>query len=147
MAACALQYAQPTDDKTAELVISTNAPLAVEFYRDATLCTDMLQVRPPPTIGQTSYRIPADKEFALRFLYYEGGLYSWVACGENIVSFNPEKDQHYVLHYLLEKGVCRWVLTENNGARETAVKVSIRERDPSLTSMGGEGTWCKAKKP
>jgi len=147
MAACALQYAGPGDDQTAELVVSTNAPLVLNFYRNATRCTDRLQVHPPPAIGQTPYRIPANGEFAFRFFYIAGSLYAWTACDENIVSFNPDKGRQYVLHYSLDKGICRWVLTERNGEHESPVKIWKREGDPNLTSMGGEGTWCKARVP
>lgn len=144
LTACALQYAEPTGDQTAELQVSTNAPLAMLFYRDAAQCTDALQVR-QPAVGQTSYRIPADKEFALRFFYIEGGMTAWVSCQENIVSFHPKPGGVYVLHYELNQGVCGWALNERGASQETPVPVSKRERNLNIASMGGEGAWCKAK--
>jgi hypothetical protein len=142
LAACGLQYAEPTDDQTAELSISSNAPLVLNFYRDATRCTDVLQVRQPTT---GPIKIPANREFALRFFYIAGTSQSWIACDENIVSFNPERGGQYVLHYALDHSACRWAITEKSGERETPIHVWKRERDPNLTSMGGEGAWCKAR--
>ncbi len=147
LAACALQYAAPADDNVAELVITADAPVSVLFYRDATLCTDALQVSQPVPGTSTSYKIPANEEFAMRFMYFQGWYQSWSACDEEIVSFYVDKAKKYRLIYSLErdKGQCRWVITESAGGHETPVKVWKRERDPSITSMGGEGTWCKAK--
>jgi len=150
LAACALralQYTEPADGDSAELVILTDAPTSTLFYRDAALCTDALQVRQPVPGTPTSYRIPANREFAMRFMFFEGWYQSWSACDEEIVSFYAEKSKQYRLIYSLnrEAGRCNWVITEKGAERDKPVKVWKRERDPSVTSLGGEGTWCKAK--
>jgi len=149
LAACAvqaLQYAEPTDDQAAELVVSTNDPMALLFYRDAARCTDALQVR-QPAVGSTSYRIQADREFALKFVYSTGNDHLWAACPEQIVSFCPEKATQYRLHYTRDRDTqdCHWMLTESDGGRETPVKAWEREHDPRFTSFAGEGSWCKPK--
>src|ERR1700722_16080976 len=75
LAACAvqaLQYSEPADDQAAEFVVSTDGPMALHFYRDAARCTDELQV-PQPKKGSTSYRIPANRDFAFKYLYSGGG--------------------------------------------------------------------------
>ena len=146
VACTALSYVEPTDDQTAELDFSTKAPLIAMFYRDAARCTDALQTRGAP-VGFTSYKIPANRDFAFYFAYVSGGNPfggSWEACGENILSFHPEKGKRYQLNFWWEQNRCVWALTENLGQDMAKVKFNKRERDPSITSMAGEGTWCKA---
>lgn len=142
LGACALKYVEPVGNDSAQLQIDSNAPLALNFYRDATACTDTLQVPRTPAM---TYRIPGNKEFALRFFYFQGNYISWTACDENIISFNAEAGHYYVLHYSRENGACHWALMENSGGREVPVHSWKRERDPTVTSMGGEGTWCKPR--
>ena len=150
LAACALRYAEPqADQASAELVVLVNTPIVLQFYRDAARCTDALIAEPPPSAGGTSYRIPAGKDFAMRFFYIDGvpvyGAPSWTACKENIVSFHPETAHRYQLRYTVDSGGCRWDVTEAREGQDLPVRVSERERDPTIMSMGGEGTWCKAK--
>jgi hypothetical protein len=149
LAACAidaLKYTAPTDDQAAEFVVSTDGPMALAFYREASRCTDALQV-PQPKVGSTSYRIPADREFAFEFFYYGGPYHLWEACSEQILSFHPEKGKQYRFHYALDRdrGECRWSLTENDDGRETQVQATEREYDPNFTTLAGEGLWCKPK--
>jgi hypothetical protein len=149
LAACAidaLKYTEPADDQAAEFVVSTDGPMALAFYREASHCTDALQV-PQPKSGSTSYRIPADREFAFEFFYYGGPYHLWEACSEQILSFHPEKGKQYRFHYTLDhdRGECRWSLTESDGGRETQVKATEREYDPNFTTLAGEGVWCKPK--
>jgi hypothetical protein len=149
LAACAvqaLQYSEPADDQAAEFVVSTDGPMALHFYRDAARCTDELQV-PQPKKGSTSYRIPANRDFAFKYLYSGGGYPFWAACPEQILSFIPEKGRQYLFRYALDRDGqdCHWTLTRNDGGRETPVKASVREHDANFTSFAGEGLWCKAK--
>jgi hypothetical protein len=149
LAACAvqaLQYSEPVDDQAAEFVVSTDGPMALLFYRDAARCTDALQVR-QPKVGSTSYRIPANREFAFRFTYFSGSARFWTACPEQILSFIPEKGRQYSLHYTRDGdgAECRWTLTETDGGRQATVKTWEREQEASFTSFAGEGAWCKPK--
>src|ERR1700683_2296869 len=136
----ALQYTAPPDDQTAELLVSTDGPMSLLFYRDAARCTDPLQV-PQPKVGLTSYRIPANREFAFRYFYPGGGYPIMAACPEKILSFYPEKGRQYQFRYALDRDRqdCHWTLTENNGGREIPVEASEREHDPNFTSFTGEG--------
>jgi len=142
----ALQYSEPADDQAAELLVSTDGPMALLFFRDAARCTDALQV-PQPKPGSTSYKIPANREFAFKFFYFGGPYHLLAACPEEILSFYPDKGKQYRLRYTLDRDRqdCHWTLTENDGGRETPVKATEREHDPNFTSFAGEGLWCKAK--
>jgi hypothetical protein len=149
LAACAiqaLQYTEPPDDQAAQLLVTTNGPMALLFFRDGARCTDALQV-PQPKPGLTTYKIPADREFAFKFFYFGGPYNLWAACPEQMLSFTPEKAKQYRLRYMLDRGrdECHWTLTENDGGREIPVKASEREHDANFTSFAGEGLWCKAK--
>ena len=86
----ALEYTEPADDQTAQLLVSTDGPMALLFYRDAARCTDALQV-PQPKPGVTAYRIPASREFAFKFAYFTGSDRFWTACPEQILSFIPRR--------------------------------------------------------
>ncbi len=142
----ALQYAEPPADDAAELLVSTDGPMALLFYGDAARCTDALQV-PQPKVGVTAYRIPANREFALKFTYFAGSDRFWTACPEEILSFTPQKAGHYRLRYtrVPDQTECHWTLTENEDGRETLVKAWEREPDPNFTSFAGAGAWCKPK--
>jgi hypothetical protein len=142
----ALQYDEPADDQAAELLVSTDGPMALLFFRDAARCTDALQV-PQPKPGSTSYKIPVNREFAFKFFYFGGPYHLWAACPEEILSFYPDRGKQYRLHYTLDRDRqdCHWTLTENDGGRETPVKATEREHDPNFTGFAGEGLWCKAK--
>lgn len=145
LAACALQHSEPVDDNAAELRVSTDGPVGILFFRDAARCTDRLQVR-QPTIGVTSYKIPTNQEFALRFIYAQGSPLGLSAfCAEHIVSFQPEPTKLYTLHYTVGQGSCQWWFTVSVGGHEMSFKPFVRESTPNLTSMGGEGAWCAPK--